>query len=109
LKSNRNASQISKPKGRLSLKKSTSKSKNQSSQSQLDKFNQSPKSYKPHLLYESNKELSGMKKQEASQRQKSKTKVTLNLSKNGISMSKNLTPSDIELIQGKLERAKASY
>lgn len=48
-----------------------------------------------------------MKKQEASHQAKiKKTRVTLSLSKNGISMSKNLTPSDIEMIQNKLERAK---
>ena len=77
------------------------------SQSQLSNFNSgSPKQHMPHLVYENNRELSQMKGSKINAQKRSKTRVTLNLSKKGLSVSKNLTPNDISLIQEKLEKAK---
>ena len=76
----------------------------------------------PHLVYEKNQELAQLRNHHQNHlnsnnysnnyadnvynRQKPKTRVTLNLTKNGLAMSKNLTPEDITLIQEKLEQAK---
>ena len=54
----------------------------------------------PHLIYDSNKDINYIKAQraEANHQSRSKTKVTLNLSKNGVSLNKNLSPATINKI-----------
>ena len=60
-----------------------------------------------HMVYDGSKEFTQQAQTNRASLSKDKTKVMLNLSKNGLSLNKkNLTPTAINLIQTQLDKAK---